>query len=172
MQKVHVFFFDYLPTKYKASTRDWQIRNFIWAFKDGKCTVPTAKLVAKKIREQFGTEAGNIVFACIPASSQLKNEIRYKEFSKEVSRLTGVANAYDHIKVEGERLAVHESKLGKHVNNVQTINFDTDFFKGKKVLVFDDVITRGYSYARFACHLEALGASVVGGLFLARTLFV
>lgn len=74
--------------------------------------------------------------------------------------------------MEGERLAVHESKLGKHVNNVQIINFDTDFFKGKKVLVFDDVITRGYSYARFACLLEALGASVVGGLFLARTLFV
>ena len=123
-------FFDYLPTKYKASTRDWQIRNFVWAFKDGKCTIPAAKLVAKKIREQFGTETGNIVFACIPASSQLKNEIRYKEFSEEVSRLTGVANAYDHIKVEGERLAVHESKLGKHVNNVQTINFDTDFFKG------------------------------------------
>lgn len=165
-------FFDYLPTKYKASTRDWQIRNFVWAFKDGKRTIPAAKLVAKKIREQFGTEAGNIVFACIPASSQLKNEIRYKEFSEEVSRLTGVANAYDHIKVEGERLAVHESKLGKHVNNVQIINFETDFFKGKKVLVFDDVITRGYSYARFACHLEALGASVVGGLFLARTLFV
>jgi predicted amidophosphoribosyltransferase len=55
---------------------------------------------------------------------------------------------------------------------VQVINFDKEFFKDKKVLVFDDVITRGYSYARFACHLESFGASVIGGMFLAKTLFV
>lgn len=165
-------FFDYLPTKYKASSRDWQVRNFVWAFKDGKCAVSAAQLVAKKIREQYGNGASDIVFACIPASSQRKNEIRYKQFSEEVARLSGAVSAYDHITVEGERLAIHESKSGKHVNNVQVVNFDKEFFKGKKVLVFDDVITRGYSYARFACHLETLGASVLGGMFLARTLFV
>lgn len=165
-------FFDYLPTKYKASSRDWQVRKFVWAFKDGKCAIPTAQLVAKKIREQFGTAASDMVFVCIPASSQRKNEIRYKEFSAEVARLSGVQNGYDHITVEGERLAIHESQSGKHVNNVEVINLDKDYFKGKKVLVFDDVITRGFSYARFACHLEVLGASVLGGMFLARTLFV
>ena len=146
-------FFDYLPTKYKASARDWQVRKYVWAFKDGKCAVSAAQLVAKKIREQFGTS-------------------RYREFSEEVARLSGAVNGYSHITVEGERLAIHESKSGKHVNDVQVINFDKGFFKGKKVLVFDDVITRGYSYARFACHLEMLGASVLGGMFLAKTLFV
>lgn len=165
-------FFDYLPTKYQASARGWQVRKFVWAFKDGKCTVSAAQLVAKKIREQFGTSASDMVFVCIPASSQRKNEIRYREFSEEVARLSGAVNGYSHITVEGERLAIHESKSGKHVNDVQVINFDKEFFKGKKVLVFDDVITRGYSYARFACHLEMMGASVLGGMFLAKTLFV
>lgn len=165
-------FFDYLPTKYQASARDWQVRKFVWAFKDGKCTVSAAQLVAKKIREQFGTSASDMVFVCIPASSQRKNEIRYREFSEEVARLSGAVNGYSHITVEGERLATHESKSGKHVNDVQVINFDKEFFKDKKVLVFDDVITRGYSYARFACHLESFGASVIGGMFLAKTLFV
>lgn len=89
-----------------------------------------------------------------------------------MARLSGVQNGYDHITVEGERLAIHESQSGKHVNNVEVINLDKDYFKGKKVLVFDDVITRGFSYARFACHLEMLGASVLGGMFLAKTLFV
>lgn len=165
-------FFDYLPVKYQASKREWQVRNFVWAFKDGKCAVSAAQLVAKKIREQFGAEASDMVFVCIPASSQQKNEIRYKEFSAEVARLSGVKNGYDHITVEGERLAIHESHSGKHVNNVEVINLDKDYFRGKKVLVFDDVITRGFSYARFACHLEMLGASVLGGMFLAKTLFV
>lgn len=52
----------------------------------------------------FGSEVKNIVFACIPASSAAKNEIRYKEFAAMVCRLTGAINAYDHIHVEGERL--------------------------------------------------------------------
>ena len=70
-------FFDYLPTKYQASARDWQVRKFVWAFKDGRCADSAAQLVAKKIREQFGTSASDMVFVCIPASSQRKNEIRY-----------------------------------------------------------------------------------------------
>jgi orotate phosphoribosyltransferase len=45
------------------------------------------------------------------------------------------------------------------------------FFNGKRVVLFDDVITRGFSYARFACELESFGAEVVGGYFLGRTLF-
>lgn len=36
--------FDYLPTKYKASARDWQVRKFVWSFKDGKCAVSAAQL--------------------------------------------------------------------------------------------------------------------------------
>lgn len=49
-------FFDYLPTKYKASSRDWQVRNFVWAFKDGKCAVSAAQLVAKKSVSSTVTE--------------------------------------------------------------------------------------------------------------------
>ena len=89
-----------------------------------------------------------------------------------MARLSGAVNGYSHITVEGERLAIHESKSGKHVNDVQAINIDKEFFKGKKVLVFDDAITRGYSYAHFACHLESFGASVIGGMFIAKTLYV
>lgn len=77
-------FFDYLPTKYKASSRDWQVRNFVWAFKDGKCAVSAAQLVAKKIREQFGEETCNIVFACIPASSQQKMKSATNSFQRKL----------------------------------------------------------------------------------------
>lgn len=37
------------------------------------------------------------------------------------------------------------------------------------VLVFDDVITKGLSFAKYANQLESLGACVIGGMFLART---
>lgn len=163
-------FFDYLPTKYEANPREWKIRKFIWGFKDGKFTHEAAEIVARKLREVFGQYTQNIVFACIPASSAQKNEIRYRSFSDEVCRLAGTANAYHAISIEGSRLAIHETKSSKTVSNVEIINFDKEFFKGKKVVVFDDIITQGYSYARFACMLESFGAQVLGGLFLGRTL--
>ena len=64
-------FFDYLPTKYQASARDWQGRKFVWAFKDGKCAVSAAQLVAKKIREQFGRQR---VTWCLSVSQPAASE--------------------------------------------------------------------------------------------------
>lgn len=163
-------FFDYLPTKYEANQREWAIRRMIWDFKDGKRSVSVAEMVAKKIRAQFGAECEHVTFVCIPASSAQKNEIRYKVFAEEVARLTGCTNAYKAIAIEGERLAIHETRSGKTVQNVEVIKFDNRFFNGKKVLLFDDVLTQGHSYARFACALEKMGAEVLGGYFLAKTI--
>ena len=163
-------FFDYLPTKYEANKREWAIRRMIWDFKDGKRSVSVAELVAKKMREQFGAEVENVTLVCIPASSGEKSEIRYKLFAEEVARLTGCKNAYNAITIEGGRLAIHETKAAKTVQTVEIIKFDKLFFKGKKLLVFDDILTQGHSYARFACVLEQLGAEVLGGYFLGRTI--
>lgn len=168
--KFMVNFFDYLPTKYEANKREWAIRKMVWDFKEGKRSKKVAELVAKKMREQFGAEVKNVTFVCIPASSGEKNEIRYKAFSEEVSRLTGCKNAYKAITIEGERLAIHESKCSKGVRSVNIIKFRKGFFEGRKCLVFDDVLTQGHSYARFACVLEAMGADVLGGYFLAKTI--
>lgn len=168
--KFMVNFFDYLPTKYEANKREWAVRKMIWDFKDGKRSLKVAELVAKKMREQFGAEVENVTFVCIPASSVEKNEIRYKTFAKEVARLTGCKNAYNAITIEGGRLAIHETKSSKTVQDVEVIKFDSSFFQGKKVLLFDDILTQGHSYARFACALEKLGAEVLGGYFLGKTI--
>ena len=163
-------FFDYLPTKYEANKREWAIRKMIWDFKDGKRSASVAELVAKKMREQFGAEVENVTLVCIPASNGKKNEIRYKTFAEEVARLAGCVNAYKAITIEGGRLAIHETHAAKAVQTVEVINFDKLFFNGKKVLVFDDILTQGHSYARFACALEEMGAEVLGGYFLGRTI--
>lgn len=168
--KFMFYFFDYLPVKYEANGREWEVRNMIWDFKDGKRSQPIAEMIAKKMREQFGAECRNVTFVCIPASSSLKNEVRYKNFENEVERLTGCINAHQSITIEGGRLAIHESKKGKIVNDVEIIKFESSFFNGKNVIVFDDVLTTGTSYARFACTLENMGAKVLGGYFLGRTL--
>ena len=71
------------------------------------------------------------------------------------------------------RKAVHEHCRGKKQEEIrpQIIDFDIPFFKGKEVCVFDDVVTTGRSYARFANLLEENGANVVGGMFLGKTFY-
>lgn len=170
-KKIMYSFFPYLPVKYKATREEWNVRNFVWAFKDGKNVEMAAKLVSTKLIDLFGEGCKNIVFACIPASNGEKHERRYKQFSEEICRQTGCINAYKAVTIEGERLAIHESRKGKNIKNVSIINFNKKFFNGKKVILFDDVLTRGYSYARFACAIENLNAEVLGGIFLGRTIF-
>lgn len=167
------FFYDYLPTKYMANKREWQIREMIWHFKDGdneKVTSKVASLIAKQIRKQYGDKANQMLFICVPASSEEKNRQRYAQFCEEVSALSGIRNGYTTVKVEGGRLAIHEAKDGKRIKNTQIITFDAEALHGKQCIVFDDIITNGHSYARFATALEAQGAEVVSGYFLGRTL--
>ena len=70
-----------------------------------------------------------------------------------------------------DRLAIHErGRAGeKSLSHVSVMDFDVPFFKGKEVIVFDDIITTGGSYALFAEAVEKHGAHVVGGLFLGKT---
>lgn len=88
-----------------------------------------------------------------------------------VCQLTGCVNAFSAIKVSGQRLAIHEHGRSKRISSTQVIDFDSAFFAGREVVVFDDILTQGKSYAQFACALEAIGASVIGGLFLGRTMY-
>lgn len=62
----------------QATEREWQIRKMIWSFKDGKAYLNIAWMIANKLHQVFGDDVKNIVFACVPASSADKNELRYK----------------------------------------------------------------------------------------------
>ena len=59
--------------------------------------------------------------------------------------------------------------MEKEIRKVHIIDFDEDWFSGKSVVTFDDVITRGITWATYADQLENLGAHVIGGIFLAKT---
>ena len=95
--------------------------------------------------------------------------MRYEQFAGEVCKATKMANAFKHIKVEGDRLALHEHKVCKSISKVSVLKFDAKFFNGRKVVIFDDVITKGSSFANMVEHLESMGAVVVAGIFLAIT---
>lgn len=172
LDKKLVYFLKYFPVRIKNVGEDAvSARNLIWGFKDAKVEAQeeVAQMTAEYLKAEFGNSLGNIVFVCVPASTQSQNEHRYGGFCKRVCELTNVRNGFPHVRIESDRLAAHEHRHDKTISKVQIIDYDKDFFFGKDVIVMDDVITTGTSYAMFANQLEDLGANVLGGVFLGRT---
>lgn len=165
-------FIKYFPVRIKNVDEDAILnRQLMWDFKDGKeeATERVAQMTADYLKEEFGEKVTDILLVTIPASTQAKNETRYKNFCNRVSELTGIANAYHHIKVAEDRLAVHEHRRSKRISTAAVLEFDGDFFKGKKIVCWDDCVTTGISYSTFANKLEEMGGNVLEGVFLGRT---
>ena len=75
-----------------------------------------------------------------------------------------------HRRAASTMLAIHENrKLEKEIRKVNIITFDEKWFCDKTIVTFDDVITRGITWATYSDQLEQLGAHVIGGIFLAKT---
>lgn len=171
--KKMIHFLKYFPVRIKNVGMDAiMARKLIWNFKDGNDNAyeVVAEMTASKLVDEYGDEVKDMVLVCVPASSQSLNEKRFKLYCEKVSDLCSIHNGYEHIKILSSRAAVHEKNRKKDKSREeQTINVDADYFKGKDVVVMDDVVTTGLSYAKFADKLEEYGANVLGGLFLGRT---
>ena len=173
------FLFYYYPTtcNFEATEEEWSNRWLVWNFKNtpGK-TSPEAHeetldevvpMLKDKILSTFEVNSLKyLTLVCIPASSQEKTQARYEEFSNRICGELGMENAYSHITVLEAR---QERHLGGTNINTGQLRFDEEFFNGKNVLLFDDVITRGDSMRTFKRKMEALGATVIGGLSLGKT---
>lgn len=171
--KIMVWFMKYYPVRIRnVGEQQKADRQTVWDFKDGRAYEKVAQLTASHLMAHFGNRISGIVFSCVPASTHEKNEIRYKSFSERVCELTHAINGYPHIHVAGERPAVHEHRKDEtEARTAHMADYDTAFFKGKDVLLFDDIITKGISYATAAKSLEECGANVLGGFFLAKTFY-
>ena len=173
----YLFYYYPITCEFEANEEEWDNRRTIWNFKNDperisplSHTITLEKvipMIKKKLIPTFSEESLKyLTLVCIPASSQAKTKARYEEFSSRLCKELGMINAYSHITVTEERLERH---LGGTSTDTDKLSFDKDFFKGKYVLLFDDVITRGDSMKTFKRKMESLGATVVGGLCLGRT---
>ena len=171
LAKPQTWFCKYFPKRIRnIGEKEISDRQMVYDFKDGRSFEAVAQMTAANMQEQYGESCKNIVFVQVPASTSSKNELRYKAFCERVCELTGAINGYEHVRVIGGRLAIHENrKMEKEIRKVHIIDFVEDWFSGKSVVTFDDVITRGITWATYADQLENLGAHVIGGIFLAKT---
>lgn len=169
----------YFPTTcdFEATESEWEDRWTVWNFKNtpGKTSssdhqealdsvIPRIKSV---LFSSFGRDIlKNLTLVCIPASSAIKTKARYEKFSNILCRETGMTNSFNHIQVVSSS---SEKKFGGSGITSENLSFDNDFFKGKYILLFDDVITKGDSMLRFKRKMESLGAIVICGVSIGKT---
>lgn len=160
------FFYWYYPTRFtEISPESQRARRIVYNFKDGKDHSIVSELIQSKLRSTFTiADIRTFTFVCIPASTVSMNNARYSSFSNEICTALGMNNAFSHIHITKEKIASH---LGG--SDSAEYSFDRSFFKDTKVVLFDDIVTRGSSMSYFKNTLEGLGATVICAMTIGRT---
>lgn len=172
----------YYPTTcdFEATEQEWQNRRTVWNFKNNKDSITASKhqdalhRVILQIRRKLFTvsEARRLPFltlVCLPASTKAKNEARYKEFSDRLCAETGMENGYGHIHYQKDGMSKNDPQNSTGKSILPIITFDDEWFSGRYVLLFDDVVTKGDTMLRYKRLMERMGAIVVGGMCVGKT---
>ena len=163
--------YEYIPQRFlsRATFEQRDISRMIIAFKDGR-NVYSRWAAHQFARALAAVDMKDVVVVCIPASTMAAHVRRWKRFSSDLCRLTGAVNGFDRVQVSGSRKRAHitgEYELATNIKHY--VHIDADYFRGKRVLVIDDIYTTGQSSAAFISVMQAAGADVLMALFLGRT---
>ena len=158
---------DYLPVRYQANAQQLADRQTCYNFKDGNINDEVKSGFLNKIQEITNGEKTGWDICFIPASTKSKTQTRYKKLAEAI-QASGYKVAIDAIYNEHDHEAGHLT--GKTGNPIEGFGFNTSGIAGKKIIVIDDIITRGKTFQMVAEKLMAMGATTVTGLFLAKTI--
>ena len=158
---------DYLPVRYQANAQQLADRQTCYNFKDGYLNDEVKSGFLNKIQEITNGEKTGWDICFIPASTKSKTQTRYKKLAEAI-QASGYKVAIDAIYNEHDHEAGHLT--GKTGNPIEGFGFNTSGIAGKKIIVIDDIITRGKTFQMVAEKLMAMGATTVTGLFLAKTI--
>ena len=163
--------YDYVPQRFlgRVPLEQKILNMMILGFKDGRNVYSRifARQMARALSE---IDMSDVVVVCVPASTRYSHVRRWKQFSAMLCRLTGAIDGFDRVQVSGSRRRAHitgECELATNIKHY--VHIDADFFRGKKVLVIDDIYTTGQSSTAFIGAMQAAGATVVMAMFLAKT---
>lgn len=148
-------------------------RNLIWNFKYGedinpgehqKSMMQISQKLGQVLNDTFGYRTKGLTLFCIPASEEDIQWRRYYEFSRELCKITGMENSFKYIRINSKRIPVHLGGRGE-----KNYILKEEFFKGKNIVLVDDIITTGRSLKKWVAEFEKMEAEVVAALFVGKT---
>ena len=158
---------EYIPTRHAATAAQKSDRTAVYDFKNGYCNSRIFEGFVEAIKHLVGYAKSDYVLCFIPASTQWKTQRRYADLARRLQEATGVTACFNEIYRTEDHEAGH--LYGGTVNPTEGVGFNSSCFRGKKVILIDDVITRGRTFCSTANALLDRGASDVVGLFVAKT---
>ena len=171
MKRTYLFtnVLQYIPKRYIGlSNKQLQDRKAVYGFKEGNCPASVKEKLADKIKGVIGTSPSSWVVCFIPASTKEKHQRRYGDLANYLSDRVGCNVYVDGIDVAYDRESGHIA--GKNANPTENMLFHEEKFRNKKVVLVDDVRTRGVTFEKTADKMISLGAATVFGVFLAQTI--
>jgi predicted amidophosphoribosyltransferase len=178
----YTWLFYYYPTTcdFEPPYQDWENRRTVWNFKNDPernimpaiheraidLVIPQIK---QKLTDTFGEEYVQfLTLVCLPASTNVKHRARYEVFSSQLCAETGMENGYPYTFITKDGLSKNDPNNNSGRSIQPEVRFD-DWFRGKCVLLFDDIVTKGGTMLRYKDMLERKGATVIGGIALGKT---
>lgn len=166
-----VTFFHYVPTRWlgTATVEERFMHYTLLSFKDGERNAQdwAIRLVGNALA---GKDRQGTVLVCIPGHDRATTERRYARFSEEVCMVCGCENGLPYVHVESSTKPNHLRKFHTKEQSLANVSVDGEFFKGRNVIVFDDITTTGRTCKRMAEILQEAGAVVIGAVVLAKTI--
>ena len=179
----YTWLFYYYPTTcdFEASESEWDDRYTVWDFKndpekgidpeDHEATLDNViPRIKQKLIDTFGEDYLQfLTLVCLPASTNAKNVARYDDFSNRLCEETGMENAFAHVHIIQDGMSKKDPRntTGRSIQPV--IEYEKDYFNGRFVLLFDDVVTKGGTMLRYKEAMKREGATVIGGICLGKT---
>lgn len=163
----YYYFYEYLPTRFEATDEQQRVRKVVYAFKDGGYS-PMFDNIINGMNQLITGDRNQWAICCIPASTAAKTRIRFDVLMTRLSSSLRVNNGYPLITVKEDHEAGHLGVKAEDI--IPSLNFSSSSISGKKIILIDDVITRGKSFYQVACKLQSLGAATVIGFFIAKTI--
>lgn len=160
---------EYLPIRYSATLEQKSDRQIVYDFKDGICSLSIKKALVKKVLaicQCFNDSNWRICF--IPASTYARTLVRYRSLAEFLQKETGFPCSISSIENIHDEASGHIG--GKKANPAENFRINGSEVSNKKIILIDDVITRGTTFVRTADKLKEYGAEQVIGLFIARTI--
>lgn len=147
---------EYLPVRYQANAQQLADRQTCYNFKDGYLNDEVKSGFLNKIQEITNGEKTGWSICFIPASTKSKTQARYKKLAEAILA-AGYKVAINAIYNEHDHEAGHLT--GKTGNPIEGFGFNASDIAGKKIIVIDDIITRGRTFQMVAEKLETMGGS-------------
>jgi ATP-dependent DNA helicase RecQ len=163
------YLLEYIPARYTGlSPKQLQDRNTVYDFKNGNISSSVKNEFLSKVRGIVSGRPSDWVVCFIPASTKSKTYNRYSALALFLSREAGCNVFIDAVTKATDSEAGHV--VGKSNNPTEDFEVKSEYLRGKKVILIDDVITRGRTFDDTADLIMRSGAVSVQGLFLAKTI--